>query len=179
MLMLAAAFFTGIMSISCVRDRRNGSEGLAVGDKLPEFQAVMNDGSTVCVPDDLKGGVSCIVFFNTGCADCRQELPVIQQLYDDVEGVFFLLVSRAEDEASISSWWAANGITMPFSPQPDRLIYSLFAPSVIPRIYVSDSNARIVRTFSDKDMPSYGELKQILMDYSAGTKASPGFVLHR
>ena len=120
--MLAAAFFTGIMSISCVRDRRNGSEGLAVGDKLPEFQAVMNDGSTVCVPDDLKGGVSCIVFFNTGCADCRQELPVIQQLYDDVEGVFFLLVSRAEDEASISSWWAANGITMPFSPQPDRQI---------------------------------------------------------
>ena len=162
---LLAAFFSTLLLVSCIRDSGNRAGALVPGDMLPEFQVTMNDGSTVNVPDDLKGGVSCIVFFNTECRDCREELPVIQRLSDELTDVGFLLISRAEEEASVSSWWAENGLSMPFSPQPDRKIYELFASSVIPRIYISDKNARIVAAFSDNPLPTYDSLKSILLDY--------------
>ncbi|MGN1234042.1 MAG: TlpA family protein disulfide reductase [Candidatus Cryptobacteroides sp.] len=170
---------SAILLISCVRDNGNRADALVPGDKLPEFQVTMNDGTLVNVPQDLKGSVSCIVFFNTGCKDCREELPVIQRLNDELPDIKFLLVSRAEEEASVASWWAGNGMSMPFSPQPDRTIYELFAASVIPRIYISDNNARIVAAFSDNPLPTYESLKSVLISYSAGTKASPSFFDHR
>lgn len=162
---LLPAFLSALMLISCVRDNGNRAGALVPGDKLPEFQATMNDRTVVNVPQDLKGSVSCIVFFNTGCKDCRAELPVIQRLNDELTGIKFLLVSRAEEEASVSTWWAANGLSMPFSPQPDRRIYELFASSVIPRIYISDKNARIVAAFSDDPLPAYESLKSVLASY--------------
>lgn len=172
---LFPAFLSLALLSSCVRENGKNADGLVPGDSLPEFQAVMNDGSTVYVPADLKGRVSCIVFFNTGCGDCQKELPVIQRLADELTDVAFLLVSRAEEEASIAAWWSANGLAIPYSPQPDRKIYELFASSVIPRIYISDKKARIVAAFSDNPLPTYDSLKSLLSGYSAGVKASPSF----
>lgn len=158
----AVALLSATLLFSCVRDRGNGENGLAPGDKLPKFQAVMNDGSVVGVPEDFKGRVSCIVFFNTGCKDCRAELPVIQKLHDEFSDVVFLLVSRAEEKASVDAWWEANGIAMPYSPQPDRRIYELFAKSVIPRIYISDPSGKIVNAYSDSPLPTEDDLRNAL-----------------
>ena len=43
---------------------------------------------------------------------------------------------------------------MPYSPQPDRRVYSLFAPRVIPRIYVSDAQGIIRHMYVDIGMPT-------------------------
>ena len=76
---VSAAVFM-LFLCGCVRDREEGAF-LREGDMLPEFEAVMSDGS--CVSGVmLRKQVSCIVFFNTSCPDCRKELPSIQRLYD-------------------------------------------------------------------------------------------------
>ena len=43
---------------------------------------------------------------------------------------------------------------MPYSPQPDRRVYSLFAPRVIPRIYISDAQGIIRHMYVDIGMPT-------------------------
>ncbi len=76
--------------VSCIRsdDGKIGGNVLEPGDKLPVFAVRMSDGTMVS-DRTLDGHVSCIVFFNTGCPDCRKALPSVQKLYDN-----YSLVSR-------------------------------------------------------------------------------------
>lgn len=133
---------------SCISEEEQGVPfyEIAVGERLPEFTVVMSDGDTVR-SSDLQGTQSVIAFFNTSCGDCRRELPVLQQVYDRCvasgRDVRFLCIAREQDGASIAAYWQKNGLSLPYSPQPDRAVYALFASSNIPRIYVVSSELLI------------------------------------
>ena len=105
---------------SCIKEKQKGAD-LGVGDIIPDFTIAMNDGTQV-TGALLREGVSVIVFFTTQCGDCRETLPHIQQLYDEYarKGVRFVLVSREDTEANISSFWKESGFTMPFSAVHSR-----------------------------------------------------------
>ena len=127
-----------------------------MGDPLPAFSVELNTGATVST-SSLRGKVAAIVFFNTGCPDCREELPVVQQLYDlykDNDEVEIVPISREESQASVAAYWEANGLTMPYSAQENRDVYSLFAPSVIPRVYIADKAGIITAIFTDSPVAS-------------------------
>lgn len=144
----------------CVADNEPDGPKIGPGDLMPDFSVVMNNGETVS-SQQLKGKVAVIVFFNTACKDCQQELPIIQQLwdfYDDNPGVEIVLIAREESEASISAYWTTHGFTMPYSPQEDRKVYSLFAPSVIPRIYIANPEGVVTAAYGDTDMPTIDTL---------------------
>ncbi|MDE5807309.1 MAG: redoxin domain-containing protein, partial [Muribaculaceae bacterium] len=68
---------------SCISDDEPEVHSLSPGDRCPEFAIMMNDGALL-TSSDLQGAESIIVFFNTGCGDCRKELPVIQEVYDNI-----------------------------------------------------------------------------------------------
>ena len=84
---------------------------LVVGDRLPDFEVVMNDGSVV---DDviLSEGVSVVMFFHTSCPDCQQALPRMQQIYDEYisKGVYFAFISREESMVDIESYFNEKGL---------------------------------------------------------------------
>ena len=138
---------------SCISDEPAQEGNLVVGDPLPTFHVTMNDGSTVCTAD-LLGGVSVIVFFSVECGDCRTELPEVQRLWDLHPGVPVVLIARENTEEQISSFWQQERFTMIYSPQSDRKVYSLFASSRIPRIYISDAQGVIRFSHADDAMPS-------------------------
>lgn len=143
---LFAALACMIVS-GCVKDNEDPGWTLGKGDRLPDFSVLMNDGSRVS-SGSLRGTPSVIVFFNTECADCRRELPVIQKEYDQSltagNGVRYVCISREEGTESVMQYWEDNGLTMPFSAQMGREVYDLFASSGIPRIYRVDSELMIV-----------------------------------
>ena len=143
----------------CIKDNPKGAD-LKVGDFLPDFELVMDDG-TVVTDDYLKESVSVVMFFSTACKDCRQTLPQMQRIYDEYapKGVRFALVSRAESEVSIISFWEENSLTMPYSAQNDRGVYELFAKERIPRVYVCEKGGIIRHIHTDDPNPSYDVLK--------------------
>lgn len=157
---LALTVITG----GCIKDNDGGRDPLKEGDRLPQFTVVLNDGSSVNVPEDLVGSVSCIVFFNTACPDCREELQLIDELHSDYPQIPLLLISREEEAASIESYWQEAGLTLPYSPQKDRAVYSLFARSVIPRIYISDSKGFIRHIHTDSPLPTLEQLADELLN---------------
>ena len=56
--------------------------------------------------------------------------------------------------AVLEPFWKFAEFTMPYSPQPDRKVYSRFAPSRIPRIYISDASTTIRVAYADVGMPT-------------------------
>lgn len=111
-------------------------DGVQVGDTVPDFSLVCHRGLTwdasVCANQPMV-----LVFFNTQCRDCRKELPKLEKLYREVgSDIRFLCVSRAESDSAVSVFWAKHGLTMPYSAQPDKAVFNLFARRTIPRVYV-------------------------------------------
>lgn len=144
----------------CIADDEPKGITLGVGDTLPEFSVMMSDGNMVSTTN-LYGKVSMIVFFNTDCSDCQKELPVVQQVWQYFEGnpnIVVAPIAREESNEQILKYWQENGLSMPYSPQETRDVYSLFAPSVIPRIYISDTNGVITAAYGDSEMPDYSTL---------------------
>lgn len=155
--------FCSLLAVAgCVKDNPKGAD-LKVGDSLPEFEVMMNDGTSVS-SEDMMGGVSVVMFFHTSCPDCRQALPVMQSVYDFFapSGVSFAFVSREEGSDEISAYWKENGLSMPFSAQKTRDVYELFASMTIPRIYISDSQGIIRYIFTDDPVSDFSEISSAI-----------------
>jgi len=150
-------------AVSCVVVSPDDEQDpVAVGDGLPSFSVVMNDGSTIG-NEYLLGKVSLICFFNTECPDCRMELPEIQGIYED-GSCALLLISRAQQKDSIQKYWQENGLTMPFSAQETDRLFKRFASSVIPRIYICDRKGIVRYMHDDKSLPTKELLSREIED---------------
>lgn len=148
--------------ISCIKEKQTGAD-LAVGDRIPDFEVTMNDG-TIVSGAQLCEDVCCIVFFTTACSDCKATLPHIQRLYEDYasQGVKFVLISRDDDAVSVGRHWSQQGYTMPYSAQSDRRIYELFARTRVPRVYICHQGI-IKSIFTDQPVnPTYEILSAAL-----------------
>ena len=161
--MIAALCFSG-----CIYEKIEGAD-LKVGDMIPGFSVVMNDGTTVS-DQSLIGNVSFIMFFHTTCPDCQATLPVVKDIYEiyTSKGVRFALISREQQQddkgsvEGIESYWTRNNLTMPYSAQRDRKVYNKFAGSGIPRVYICDKDGIIRYIFTDDPIPTYNDLMSSL-----------------
>lgn len=156
----------GAVSLStCIVEDEEPPVGnnLGVGDKIPQFSVIMNNGKMIC-SEDLISNVSLIVFFNTLCNDCRKELPVIQRFHESYPQYPLLCISREEGEDSVAKYWESNSFTMPYSAQDNRTIYQLFAQKVIPRVYIIDKEGFIRYIFMDTPLATYDDLRKAVME---------------
>lgn len=153
---------------ACIAEEEGMESGknLDVGDRIPSFSVVMNDGTRVG-DEDLLGKVSLIVFFNTACKDCQRELPELQRFYEAYPQHPLVCISREEDAASVSGYWQKQGLTMPYSAQQDRTVYQLFASHTIPRIYVVDGEGVVRAVFTDNPLAGYEDLVEAVARLSA------------
>lgn len=149
-----------IHGILCGCSRNTEAVYPAVGDGLPTFSLALDDG-TLITSDHLKETDCILAFFHTGCPDCRTELPVIDtfaQLHPETE---VYAISREQGQKDIEEYWRHNGLTLRYSVQTDRNIYSLFAASGIPHTVVSRKGT-IAAVFTDSDSLTTEILEGIL-----------------
>ena len=145
-----------------IKENPKGAD-LRVGESLPDFEVVMNDGSVI-TDDILKDDVSVVMFFHTSCPDCQKVLPRMQKIYEEYasDDVRIVLISRGESEQSIGSFWTQNALKMPYSAQNDRIVYEKFASERIPRVYVCEKGGIIRYIHTDNPVPSYDDLRNSL-----------------
>ena len=146
----------------CIKEKQTGAD-LKVGDRLPDFEVVMDDG-TVVTDEILSETVSVVMFFHTSCLDCQQVLPQMQRVYDEYapKGIRIVLISREDPKESVESFWQENGLKMPYSAQNNRKVYEKFAATRIPRVYVNEKGGIIRYVFTDDPNPSYDEISTAL-----------------
>lgn len=94
-----------LLLASCLQDHEEWGDSttlVKVGDTVPAFVLSASDGEVIS-SDSLKGQVYVLNFFDTGCPDCREELQVLQQVYDNYRGnvpIFNVPRSQTRDEVA-------------------------------------------------------------------------------
>lgn len=153
-------FIKGLLFISlpmlfamCIQDDPDAGEvfSLKPGDPLPEFSVKDNTGRVIS-DVTLRGKVCLIAFVNTGCPDCRRELPEIEQAFRSFskdEDICFIAISRSQGYNSLTEYWVENGFTLPYAAQEDDSVFQKFASQNIPRIYIASPEGIILYTFDD------------------------------
>lgn len=147
-------FVMAFLLLGCTIDKHEDqpdpdeSNLIRVGDRLPSFSVdvITANGSGEFSTSHLTGP-TVIVLFHTSCSDCQRELPVLNDYYlshRDDPGFQMVAIAREEGRESIESFWQSHQLSIPYSPQPDRRIFSLFATQTIPRVYICSSEGIVL-----------------------------------
>jgi peroxiredoxin len=143
LLLLLAVFIT--LSNSTAQD--DPSTLTKVGDKVPIFTCKTIAGKTVDI-SKLQGKILMINFFATWCGPCMLELPVLQKniwdKYKNRSDFELIILGREHNEEEVSKFVKTKGFTMPFAPDLERKIFSLFATQSIPRNVIVGKDGKII-----------------------------------
>ena len=69
-----------VLCSGCATRLQRSTDVARTGQPVPYFSLTLSDSSRV-TPDSLLGAPALLIFFNTRCGACRQELPQLQKLY--------------------------------------------------------------------------------------------------
>lgn len=145
-LLVMILLFTG-----CVKDEPVDEWSLAAGDALPEFSIVSLEG-WVIDQNSFAGKRGVVVFFSTTCGDCIREMPLLEAEYKKCAGseeVEIICISRDDDVEAVREFVEEYNITMPTAVDDGRRVYSKFAKSGVPRVFVVE-NGIIVESYLEK-----------------------------
>ena len=87
---------------------------LEIGSLAPDFQLQDLDGNTVSL-SDLRGSPVMLNFWATWCGPCREEMPYLQQIYDEWQdqGLVILTINLRESQTTVRQFMEDLGLTFP------------------------------------------------------------------
>jgi thiol-disulfide isomerase/thioredoxin len=119
------------------------AEGTAPDWTLPDL-----DGKTAKLAD-FKGKVLVIDFWGTWCGPCRQELPLVQKIYERYrERVAFVGINWERDTGPdmnnrVRSYMTSTGLTFPCVLDADRAAQIAYEVEGFPSLFVIDRSGKI------------------------------------
>jgi cytochrome c-type biogenesis protein len=113
----------------------------AIGEEAPAYRAVALTGDSVSLANS-RGSPVLLNVWATWCHPCREEIPVLQQLYEryraeglDVIGVS---VDARGSERAIRDFTTDFGMTYPVWHDPDERVQSTFLAVGVPATFLID-----------------------------------------
>ncbi|MEP7311332.1 MAG: TlpA disulfide reductase family protein [Pseudomonadota bacterium] len=120
--------------------------GLALtpAGSAPEFQLAAMTGSSVNLAQ-YKGQVVMINFWATWCGPCRQEMPVLEQLYKKYKPLGFTMigVNVEPDSAGAVEWLKSTPVTFPILFDTDSKVSKLYAVAGMPSTVIVDRKGQM------------------------------------
>lgn len=129
------------------RAQQDNSDQIKVGDQMPAFTIVSDDGSKLA-SSTLKGKVVLINLFATWCPPCQKELAAVQETlwpkYKDNKNFELLVIGREHTDADLKAYNEKKGFAFPLYPDKNRAIFGAFAKNLIPRSYLIGKDGKVI-----------------------------------
>lgn len=119
-----------------------------VSKPAPALTSFVDMQGKAVSPEALKGKIVLIDFWATWCIPCMQEMPYLQQLYDEHKHnkdiVFMIANSGAKNTLADAQGWSGNKkYTFPVYYNTDPEIGEKFRFNIIPASYLIDKKGNI------------------------------------
>jgi len=147
------------------------------GREAPEFSALDHQGASRST-DDYEGKVLLLNIWATWCVTCKEEMPSMQRLYEQMEGTEFEILAVSIDapigqldlfgEPGGDLWAFADSfsLTFPILHDPSGRIAENFRITGVPESFVIDRNGVIFKKVAGPmawDAPQNVELIERLL----------------
>lgn len=163
---ISILFIMTAVTLSVNAQEEDGTKN-KIGDKAPDFVCKTIDGKTIDTRE-LRGKVIMINFFATWCPPCKKELPVLQkniaEKYQGNSNFVLVVLGREHNMDEMVKYASETSLKLPFAPDVERKIYSLYADVTIPRNIIIDKKGMI----SYQSIGYTEEEFRILEDHLAG-----------
>ncbi len=130
-------FFLLIMLIAAEAGANNA---LRIGDTVPSIVLPGLNGVPVRIPENLRGKVFILHFWQIGCSSCRLEMPAMDGMYDKYrrKGLEILAVNVGQKKETVKAFAAELGISYPILTDMEGKSAALYGVKDVPRTYVID-----------------------------------------
>ncbi|MCT1904700.1 TlpA family protein disulfide reductase [Oceanobacillus sojae] len=141
MLFFSAFFFFLTINIVSADDVK---EGLEIGDKAPDFKLETLEGETRQL-SDFRGEPVMINFWATWCPPCRQEMPDMEQFYQEHDPVIFSvnLTNEELNTKQVNHFLQELELTFPVLLDKEGEVSTLYRIQPIPMTYMVDADGII------------------------------------
>ncbi|MBZ0298414.1 MAG: TlpA family protein disulfide reductase [Anaerolineae bacterium] len=112
----------------------------------PDFELTTFDGGKVRL-SDLRGRVVVVNFWASWCGPCRDEAPVLQNLWEQYreQGVMLIGVDYADVESDALAFIQEFGITYPNGPDLGTRISEDYHIQGVPETFVIDQEGNVAQ----------------------------------
>lgn len=117
---------------------------IADGANAPAFQLASMNGKPLSL-GELKGQVVLINFWASWCGPCRQEMPILEQLYHSYQAAGFTLVGvNVEPNANdAQKFLKGTPVSFPILFDPDSKVSKLYEVTGMPSTVILDRNGKV------------------------------------
>lgn len=115
-----------------------------IGDMAPNFTLKADSGKNLRL-SEYRGEVVMINFWATWCGPCRQEMPLLNELYQRYRPVGFTLLGVNIDDQSASASKMAHrlGVTYPIVFDAEKVVSRLYDINAMPTTVMVDRDGKV------------------------------------
>lgn len=149
----------------------------AAAAPAPAFSLPDLDGRTVSLAD-YAGRVVVVDFWATWCAPCKQELPHLQRIANELgpQGLTVLAISTddARDQPRIRPYVRREGLTMPVLLDPSSSVLGAYNPALtLPFAAIVGRDGQVVSVHAGYSPGDEVALREELIALLAATPPAP------
>ena len=128
----ALLLIPGLLIAGCSSDSQSPSIA-TIGKPAPDFTLQNLDGEM-------------INFWNTGCPPCRNEMPYLQEVYDENRdtGLVLLTINIGQSVSTVEDFLEENNLALPVLLDSDGDVTQRYGMPGIPTTFFIDENGIIV-----------------------------------
>jgi cytochrome c biogenesis protein CcmG, thiol:disulfide interchange protein DsbE len=142
---------TGHLSLLCLAAlililwTGSGEAAPRIGDTLPSMTLSDLNGVPVKIPENIRGKVTVLHFWQIGCASCRLEMPAMNDLYNRCrrKGLEVLAVNVGQKKEFVNKSTAEMGLSYPILIDMEGKSASIYGVTDVPRTYMIDRSGVI------------------------------------
>ncbi|HEV2131345.1 MAG TPA: TlpA disulfide reductase family protein [Longimicrobiaceae bacterium] len=135
---------------------------IGAGDPAPAFAAATLDGDTLSLAA-LQGEAVLLNIWATWCLPCREEMPGLQRLHEELGAQGLRVVGVSIDGRAagrdVRDFLTSYGISFTILHDPEERVTRAFRTTGVPETFLIDRNGRIVRRWIGLFDPTSAEAR--------------------